>query len=136
MILPPSERQLLAWTIWQEAGGEPYQGKLAVAYVVMNRLKVAKSTICREIMKPWQFSCWNTDSVTRLRLPDAMSPDWEECSRAAMAAVDGTEQDPTNGADHYLNEATVLRVAGKLPSWYNPKLVTARIGHHTFLRLG
>jgi spore germination cell wall hydrolase CwlJ-like protein len=135
MIQPPSELQLLAWTVWQEASGEPYEGKLAVACVIMNRVRQGKASICRTIFQPWQFSCWNTDSPTRLRLPEATGTPWAECAKAALVAYEKSAPDPSLGATHYLNEKTVMRVAKKLPSWFDPNRITARIGAHTFLRL-
>jgi spore germination cell wall hydrolase CwlJ-like protein len=63
------------------------------------------------------------------------SPSWLESMKAAAAALFDLLPDPTNGATHYLNPETVLRVAGKMPSWYDPAKITTRIGRHEFLRL-
>ena len=61
----------LARTIYGEARGESRQGKIAVACVILNRVKRKKMCGWREIngykvatvaatcLKPWQFSCWN-----------------------------------------------------------------------------
>ena len=57
----------LARTIFGEARGEPYLGKVAVANVVMNRVALADqhppfglgSAAYRMYERAWQFSCWN-----------------------------------------------------------------------------
>lgn len=130
-----SELQFLCATVYQEAAGESYDGKLAVAYVIMNRSRYRKQSITDVCLAPFQFSCWNTDSPTRSRLDKLNVDAWMECEEAVDAAYHATEPDPTKGADAYLNIDTVIRVSGKLPSWYQADLVTARIGAHTFLRL-
>lgn len=59
--MPPNyHTKCLAETIKREAEGEPHQGKLAVAQVVMNR---TKTTICDAVFKPHQFS-WTKDFKT------------------------------------------------------------------------
>ncbi len=64
-----TEPQLLARCIWGEARGEPIQGKLAVAHVVLNRVKAQSyygKTIRDVILKPWQFSCFNENDPNLL----------------------------------------------------------------------
>lgn len=126
----------IALTVYQEAGGEPFEGQLAVANVIVNRMGT-KNTAVDVVLSPFQFSCWNTDSRTRAALDTLDAVAWERSLAAAAGAlyrgVLGLV-DPTKGATHYLNEAVVLKAAGKLPSWFNEANVTARIGRHTFLR--
>lgn len=52
----------LAANIYHEARGEPQRGKLAVAYVTLNRTKHPKfpSSICAVVHEPGQFS-WTKD---------------------------------------------------------------------------
>lgn len=52
------DRTLLATIIYCEAGGEPYQGKLAVGAVVINRVLSSRypNTISGVIYQPYQFS--------------------------------------------------------------------------------
>lgn len=129
------ELLLMVWTIVQEAGGETYLGKLAVAWTVMNRVHNRSQSIPDVIFAPWQFSAWNTDSLTRRTLdtvdPKVLRDSW----KAAAAAYFGLQTDPTLGATHYLNEEVTRRIrGGSLPSWFDGTKVTARIGRHTFLR--
>ena len=121
----------LARTLWGEARGEAPQGRIAVANVVMNRLKAKKAhwgrTVTDVCMKPWQFSCWNFDDPNRAKLL-SIGPSnhvFAECLQIAQKAVDGDLPDTTSGSTHYHTKAVS-------PSWA-PKLVqTAEIGNHLF----
>lgn len=60
---------LAAITIWQEARGESYEGKLAVAQVIRNRMKrkyTSDGTVAGTVLHPYQFSGWNTDGKSRV----------------------------------------------------------------------
>lgn len=131
-INPPSDLLWLALTVYMEAGGEPYDGKLAVAFVIMNRCTL-RQRVVEVVMKPYQFSCWNTDAPTRRHLAfiDSDSAPWQESVKASKNAYANSVSDPTHGATHYLNKALVRVV----PYWYDEDKVTAVIGQHTFLRL-
>ena len=126
-------------TIAMEAGGEPYRGKLAVAHVIVNRAKWKQKSLSDICFAPWQFSCWNTDSPTRMNLDDLSSSDtvFAECLRAVLGAVTGTEPDPTGGAVFYLNKTAVLKTTGKLPNWWDidgDPASEVSIGAHSFRR--
>lgn len=123
-------------TVAMEAQGEPRTGKLAVAYVLINRVKAGRS-MTDVILDPWDFSCWNTDSPTRLNLDKLNDAMYAECLSAVLAAVFGLQSDPTNGAVFYLNKEVVISTAGKLPAWWGidghaDSEIT--IGAHTFRR--
>jgi len=124
-----------AMTVLMEAEGESYEGKLAVAYTIRNR--VVGEDLIGVVLKPWQFSCWNTDSPTRRRVGQIVKEGgkaWQEAVKATEAAFFATEVDPSHGATHYLNVNQVLKAVGKLPSWYDGNKITAVIGRHTFLK--
>lgn len=77
---------LLACLVHMEAGAEPYEGKLAVANVVLNRLKSGYgSTISEVIYAKGQFTGANTGALAN-RL--AKGPN-DECLRAASEALAG-----------------------------------------------
>ncbi|MCI9050321.1 MAG: SH3 domain-containing protein [Lachnospiraceae bacterium] len=77
---------LLACLIHMEAGGEPYEGKLAVANVVLNRMKQGYgNSISEVIYARGQFSGANTGALAS-RL--AKGPN-DECVRAAQEALSG-----------------------------------------------
>ena len=111
-----------------EAEGEPYQGKLAVAWVAMNRARKLKQSVVAVILEPREFTgFWVSRRVNKQIFPRAH---W-----AARAAYFALEPDPTHGATHYLNVPLTKTLYGRLPEWYNPQYVTTVIGQHTFLRL-
>lgn len=140
MILPVlDDLTLLAATIYMEARGEPFEGKVAVGWVILNRdARSAEDGLADVVLAPFQFSAWNSDSRARARLQAAMqgqAPDWRDSLRAAAGVLFGFLPDPTHGATFYLNvEETKRMRGGTLPSWYDPARVTARIGLHEFLR--
>jgi len=64
-----SDEALAVSTIWQEARGEPFLGKLAVAHVIRNRtLRKYNSdgTVGGTVLSPYQFSGWNTKDPNRV----------------------------------------------------------------------
>ena len=84
-----SDMELYAATVFLEAEGEPEEGKVAVAWVIRNRID-AKTTTIREIaLAPWQFSCWNPDYAgqrkVRLTVPDPER--WASCWRWHSSAT-------------------------------------------------
>jgi spore germination cell wall hydrolase CwlJ-like protein len=127
------DRWWLTATVWMEARGESRQGKLAVAYVLLNRLATKRwgeraGEVC---LAPLQFSCWNHDSPTRkfLARVDEMAGSWIDSENAVALAIHGVKPDPTEGALHYYNPNVVH------PSWdLPPQKPRVVIGHHVFVR--
>ncbi|QUL98038.1 MAG: cell wall hydrolase [Candidatus Fermentithermobacillus carboniphilus] len=112
------ELMLLARLVYAEAAGEPYVGKVAVAAVVLNRVKspLFPDTIYDVIYEPWQFSSvgnWMFNSYPP-----------EECIQAALDALAGW--DPTGGALYYFNYHTVWN------EWLWSKPAMGAIGNHWF----
>jgi hypothetical protein len=121
-------------TVLMEAGGEPRRGKLGVAYVLVNRMHAGRS-MTDVILDPWDFSCWNTDSPTRMNLDKADDALYAECLSCVLAAMFGLETDPTSGAYFYMNKDVVIATAGKLPAWWDSDTIhdsEITIGHHSF----
>ena len=111
-----------------EAEGESQLGKLAVAWVAVNRSRLLKQPLTEILFDPEEFTgFWVTRKVDKRVFRSAYA--------AASAAYFETVPDPTKGATHYLNVALTKKQLGKLPSWYNPKYITVVIGNHTFLKL-
>jgi hypothetical protein len=74
-------------TIAQEASSEPFEGKVAVAEVIRNRMKqkfFSDGTIFDTVLKPYQFSGWNTSDPNRARVArmDLTNPSIIECIQA------------------------------------------------------
>jgi spore germination cell wall hydrolase CwlJ-like protein len=87
IYLNADEIYLLSCVIMMEAGGEAYEGKLAVAGVVMNRLRsgIWGSTLNEVIYSPKQFTGAGTGLLANIL---ASGPN-EECVRAAYEAAAG-----------------------------------------------
>jgi len=131
---------LLALTIWGEARGESTVGKLAVAYVICNRMRRLQTRISQVVLKPYQFSFWNTDDPSRWTISsiDPASKLWLECEEVAGDALSFKKPDPTNGAEFYMNVDLVRKQhGGTLPKWWASDTEATNeviIGAHTFRR--
>jgi len=113
-----SETYLLARLVHGEARGEPYTGKVAVAAVVLNRVKSAAfpNTISGVIFQTGAFDCVIDGQIW-------LTPD-SESLRAANDALAGW--DPTGGCIYYYNPATATS------SWIWSREVRLSIGAHSF----
>lgn len=117
--VPSDERELLARTIQAEAGGEGYDGMLAVGAVIGNRARSGKyggSSLRDVILAPGQFSAWNgvtgyAKGEGALNM-DRITPS-EHALRVADAILAGKYDDPTGGATHYYNPAAAKPKWGK-----------------------
>lgn len=128
-----SEEALAVVTIMQEAAGEPYAGKVAVAEVIRNRMQrkyASDGTVAGTVLRPLQFSGWNAKDPGRIRSIRADSDDSvvKECIRAWNEARGGSNT--VHGAVLYLNKALV----DPLPEWALPDSAeeVATVGQHTF----
>ena len=126
------ERDYLIRTVAFEASGEPVVGKVAVAYVVLNRKKSGKwgDNIKAVVTSPGQFEPW----MTRRREIEELSPNdprYQSAAIIADAVLSGQTPDPTAGATYFLNPIIVReRRGGSLPSWARGE--GQPIGRHTF----
>jgi len=134
------EIDVMARTIYGEARSESQEGMEAVAHVILNRVRHAKSrgghfwwghdivTVCQ---KPYQFSCWNPGDPNRPKLMqvEESDPHFATCLRIARRAVHGVlGADITNGADHYHTTAVA-------PKWSVGQTPVSQFGMHVFFRL-
>lgn len=51
--------RIISYTLYAEARGEPFKGKMAVAAVIQTRARQTKTQLAEVCMKTTQFSCWN-----------------------------------------------------------------------------
>lgn len=88
VVFDQNDRYLLANIIYCEAGGEPYEGKLAVGSVVINRVLSSKfpSTVLGVIYQKSQFS---PVASGRLALALEVNKANADCYRAADEAMSG-----------------------------------------------
>ena len=113
-----SETYLLGRLVHGEARGEPYVGKVAVAAVVLNRVKSSSfpNTISGVIYQAGAFDAVADGQIN-------LTPD-EDSLRAARDALNGW--DPTGGCLYYYNPATATN------GWIWSRTVQLSIGKHNF----
>lgn len=118
------EFECLASAVYYESRGEPLDGQLAVAEVILNRVRSGRfrSTICDVVKQPSQFSF-----VRRGVIPSAPreSAAWQRA--AAIAHIAMNELAEATGDDSLFFHATYVN-----PRWGRPRI--ARIGNHIFYR--
>lgn len=109
---------LLARLVHGEARGEPYKGKVAVAAVVLNRVRSSSfpNTIAGVIYQKGAFDAVSDGQIN-------MEPD-NESIRAARDAMNGW--DPSNGCLYYYNPRTATS------RWMLSRPVLLNIGQHAF----
>jgi len=125
-------------TIMQEAQGEPYSTKRAVAEVILRRTKMkykSDGTVASTVLWPVQFSGWNAidDSPKyreRIECAKIMEDDPVviECLKAWSEAVDGSST--TGRATLYYNPSI------SNPAWAKTCIETAVIDKHRYMREG
>ncbi|MBE3598130.1 MAG: cell wall hydrolase [Limnochordaceae bacterium] len=115
------DRRLLAAIIWLEARGEPFEGKVAVGAVVLNRVEspLFPDSVEEVLLQPGQFP-FSAETLYSVQ-PDSSA--WQAADRALAG------EDPTGGALYFYNpERTVT------PEFWAGRPVVARIGRHVFTR--
>ena len=130
-----TERALAIVTIYQEAQGESYAGKVAVAEVIRNRMNkqyASDGTVAGTVLRPLQFSGWNARDPGRVRAAKADDDQQvvKECAKAWDDALSGS--DTVKGAVLYYNPDPKL--VPVTPEWARPHsaIEVARVGHHVF----
>lgn len=120
-----AELECLAGAIYFESKGEPLEGQLAVAEVVLNRTKSGKfpTTICGVVKQRHQFSF-----VRGGRFPPIAraSAAWRKAVAMAHIALDDL-------ADSRVSKAMFFHATYVRPSWRGLKRV-AQVGNHIFYR--
>jgi len=112
------EMDLLLRTVYSEARGESFEGQVAVASVVINRVLDDRfpDTIKGVVFQPWAFTAVHDGQFW-------LDPD-PSMRKAVEAALKGW--DPSGGAVFYYNPAKVTSY------WIYTRQVIGRIGRHFF----
>jgi N-acetylmuramoyl-L-alanine amidase len=115
------ELDLLARAVYGEARGEPYQGQVAVAAVIINRVLNWQfpNTFAEVIYQRGQFSAVMDGQIN-------LAPN-QTAYRAARDALRGI--DPTGGALYFYNPRTATRV-----SFFRGRRKITKIGDHVFMK--
>lgn len=133
-------------TIAQEAIGEPYAGKLAVAEVIRNRTMARYSsdgTVVGTVLRSWQFSGWNPEKLENGKLKPIdvkayLARAYKQITQANTALIDDCIKaweeskmgsNTINGAVLYYAPAVV-----SMPNWARPEhaMQVAEVGGHVF----
>lgn len=113
-----SDLYLLAKCVYAEARGESYQGQVAVAAVILNRVKSPDfpNTIAGVIYQPWAFTAVHDGQIN-------LEPN-QTAYNAARDAMNGW--DPTYGCLYYYNPVTATS------KWIYSRQKVVTIGKHVF----
>lgn len=113
------EIQLMTRLVCAEAGGEPYAGQVAVASVVLNRVKSGKfpNSVRGVIFQPLAFESVQNGLIWRVT-PNRLA------RQAVYDAIRGW--DPTHGALFFFNPVKAES------TWIWSRKQVARIGNHVF----
>ncbi|HEY0114148.1 MAG TPA: cell wall hydrolase [Allosphingosinicella sp.] len=116
--------ECLARAVYFESRGEPIEGQLAVAEVILNRVRSGRfrATICDVVKQPSQFSFVRRGVIPEVPRESAV---WRRSVAIAHIAL----QDLANvtGEESLFFHATYVN-----PRWGRPRI--ARIGNHIFYR--
>lgn len=116
--LSDNDLKLMANAVYGEARGEPYEGQIAVAAVILNRIKSESfpNTISGVIFQPGAFTAVADGQIW-------LTPN-ETAQRAVQDALNG--MDPSGGCIYYFNPDT----ATSKWIWSRPQV--KQIGKHIF----
>ena len=115
-----NDLNLLSRLVYGEARGEPYTGQVAVAAVVLNRVKHSSfpNTISGVIYQSGAFDAVKDGQIN-------LTPN-STAKKAAQDALNGW--DPTYGAIYYFNPSTATN------KWIWSRPMTVTIGKHRFCK--
>ncbi len=115
-----NDLNLLSHLVYAESRGEPYAGQVAVAAVVLNRVKSSSfpNTVAGVIYQSGAFSVVSDGQIN-------LAPN-ETAKKAAQDAMNGW--DPSYGAIYYFNPNTAKS------AWIWSRPLTVQIGNHRFCK--
>lgn len=115
-----SNLNLISRFVYAESRGEPYTGQVAVASVILNRVKDSRfpNTVSGVVYQSGAFTCVSDGQIN-------LTPN-STAKKAAQDAINGW--DPSYGAVYYFNPATATS------KWIWSRQVTVTIGHHRFCK--
>lgn len=120
MLISPMDVDLLARLVRAEAEAEPYEGQVAVAAVVLNRLRspLFPSTVRGVVYEARQF-----ETVSNGRINQPAGEVHVQAARDALSGID-----PTDGALFFFNPS------GTRNAFMHGLTPSIRIGGHVFSR--
>jgi spore germination cell wall hydrolase CwlJ-like protein len=119
-----AEFECLTKAVHREAGNQSHDGKLAVAQLIVNRVKSGRfaNSICGVVNQRGQF--FQTSSYN----PNRNTAQWASAQEVARAALDGSAPEVVPGAVFF--HATYIAPN----SWFRTRQRVATLGQHIFYR--
>jgi N-acetylmuramoyl-L-alanine amidase len=127
-VVTDEERGCLAGAVYFEARGEPLEGQLAVAEVVLNRAASGEypASICEVVKQPAQFSF----------VRNGVFPPIDENSVAWRTAVAVAQIADERLADELTSDVLWYHANYVAPAWGRRLACATQIGAHIFYRRG
>lgn len=133
----------MSLTVYAEARGESYAGKIAVGSVILERVDHRKwdgQTIQEVCLWPAQFSCYLKSDPNFKMLLD-ISHNWDreaslnkilaQCWTLSTGMIDGSiPRDPELAAAHCCQYLTTAAKRGC--DWWKDMKLVKKVGHHEF----
>lgn len=122
------QEECIAIAVYHEARGEPFDGQLAVAEVIMNRAASGRypGSWCEVVKQPWQFSFVNP-RTGRMPGVNKNSASWGYAQAITRIAVG-------NFADALPRDVLWYHADYVAPSWGRRLAKVEKIGAHIFYR--
>ena len=118
----------VALNIYHEAQFEPYDGRKAVAFVTLERMKQSGKEVCEVVFAKRQFS-WTHRAMNGAKLHSDYVPKntirWRKAQYVARMSMSGYLRNPVPEATHY--HASYVR-----PKWADNMRYLGKIGSHLF----
>ena len=115
MILEQYPSLVAALCLWREARGCTREEKVAVLWVILNRVKDTAHfplhnrkrpipegyRLASIVLDPWQFSSFNSNDPNAVKMPVPGDAEWEDFSECCEVLDSPGVFDPTAGAQYY-----------------------------------
>jgi spore germination cell wall hydrolase CwlJ-like protein len=122
----------MAHAIYFEAGNQSYEGKVAVANVIANRVRAHAypDSICKVVTQDKQFSYLEDESKHKLVINNRIDKvAYLRSLAVGYAVAEGRINDNTGGATHYYAYKIIK------PYWANEWNTKVKIHDHIFLTM-
>lgn len=122
--------RIISYTLFAEARGEPFRGKMAVAAVMQTRSRRLNLSLTEVCLKEKQFSCWNdlTSVPEFYRSGEGIQPA-DNVARSDCYGIAWVLLTSTREWDHLTHFYNPSRVT---PSWASHLRGKRTIGNHVF----
>lgn len=130
-----TDQQILAMTAWGEARGLGHDGMQATICTGQNRLSSGilwwGTTLRTVFLKPWQYSCWNSNdpNLSKLMAITKTDAQYKIALGLADASLSDKLSDITNQADSYFDTRMP-----KAPVWSIGLLPVFKLGPHAYYK--